>query len=443
MKFLLTFLIIFCFKLFSQDIPSTSSGELKFYVDFSSFKGSEGKTYQEFYLMIHADQLSFILKEDKKNASFKVTTLIKNQNQEVVSEKNWNTHALLNRDSVNLKNLVVYDQWAELLTPGFYSIEINVVEEELKTSGISRFNFTVPSFDDSAFSSSSIEFISRVDEDNIDSHFRKGGRVIIPNPWRRYGLLIPNLSFYYEIYNIKNPSGERLIINYSILDKNKNEIKSLKGVEVKKSAKDIRVVHAINLEGLNSGIYELNVEINDTENNINCFQSRAFEIIQADYLVKNPALTEEEAETGGNILEYFASPKEMEIYESLNLRGKANFLINFWKVRDPFPETPENEFLQDVMQRYLYANKNFKWGKTEGYKTDKGRILIKYGMPDEIQRNYSEADISPYEIWTYTEERVFTFVFGDINQNGNFVLLHSTKEGEVQNYNWKESLQIF
>src|SRR5690606_5331779 len=150
-----------------------------------------------------------------------------------------------------------------------------------------------------------------------------------------------------------------------------------------------------------------------------------------------------EAETGGNILEYFASPKEMEIYESLNLRGKANFLINFWKVRDPFPETPENEFLQDVMQRYLYANKNFKWGKTEGYKTDKGRILIKYGMPDEIQRNYSEEDISPYEIWTYTEERVFTFVFGDINQNGNFVLLHSTKEGEVQNYNWKESLQIF
>ena len=76
MKFILSLILICLNTVASQDIPSTSSGELKFYVDHSSFKGKEGKTYQEFYIMIHADQLSFIGSENK-NSSFKVSSVIK------------------------------------------------------------------------------------------------------------------------------------------------------------------------------------------------------------------------------------------------------------------------------------------------------------------------------------------------------------------------------
>jgi hypothetical protein len=112
MKFVLVFVLILIIRIFSQDIPSTSSGELKFYVDFSAFKGKEGKTYQEFYLMIHADQLNFV-GDENKNASFKVSAIIKNQKEELILNKDWFTDAILKRDSVNLKSLVVYDQWAE------------------------------------------------------------------------------------------------------------------------------------------------------------------------------------------------------------------------------------------------------------------------------------------------------------------------------------------
>lgn len=449
MKILLSLILLFTTGIFSQDIPSTSKGDLRFYVDFASFKGDKGKTYQEFYLMIHADELKFISNENisagmqDKNASFKVTSVIRNQN-EIISEQEWFTHALLRRDSIDLKNLVVYDQWAEILDPGYYNISVNVVEQEHKISGDASFKIKVPSFNDDELSASSIEFISRVEEKKEENHFEKNGRIIIPNPWRRYGLLIPKLSFYYEVYNIANPADDKsLTIDYSIINNENKKVKSLQNVELKKSGKNKSIVHAIDIDGLISGIYTLTIEINDPETNKKCFQSRSFEIIQIDYLTKNPQLTEEEAETGGMLLEYFASPGEFDIYKSLTLQGKTNFLISFWKERDIFPETPENEFLQDVMQRHNYANEHFGWGNKAGYKTDKGRVLIKYGMPDEINSFYSESNTSPYEIWKYTHDREFIFVFGDVYSNGNFVLLHSTKEGEVSDYSWRDYLRAF
>ena len=449
MKIVISSVLVFVNFISAQDVPSTSSGNLKFYVDFAAFKGKEGKTYQEFYLMIHADYLNFIGSENmsagshNKNASFKVTTVIKNQNEEIISEQEWFTSALLKRDSIDLKNLVVYDQWAELLGPGLYNVSVNVIEQEFNTSGQAVFEINVPSFDNENLSASSIEFISKVDEGNVDNHFEKNGRVIIPNPWRRYGLLIPKLSFYYEIYNIQNPADEFLSIDYSILNKDNIEVKNLSDIEVKKSGKNLSVVHAIDVTGLYSGIYTLTAEIADLQTNQKCSQSRSFEIIQIDYLSNIPLLTKEEAETGGKLLEYFAAPLEYENYKSLSLQGKTHFLINFWKQKDTSPGTPENEFLQDIIQKYNYANLHFGWGNKEGYKTDKGRILIKYGMPAEIETYSSESNSAPYEIWIYTMDKKFIFVFGDINSNGNFVLLHSTREGEVSNYSWKDYLQAF
>ena len=98
-----------------QDIPSTSSGDLKFYVDYASFKGSEGKTHQEFYLMIHADQFGF---DGINNISYGVEYTIKDLNKDLISENEGESDALITSDSINLKNLVFYDGWNILLDPG-------------------------------------------------------------------------------------------------------------------------------------------------------------------------------------------------------------------------------------------------------------------------------------------------------------------------------------
>ncbi len=367
MKFVLVFVLIFIVRIFSQDIPSTSSGDLKFYVDFSAFKGKEGKTYQEFYLMIHADQLNFVGDEDK-NASFKVSAVIKNHNEELISSKDWYTDAILKLDSVNLKSQVVYDQWAEYLTPGSYNVSINIVDQENKASGISEFNLNVPVFGDDNFSASSIEFISKVEEKSGKNHFEKNGRIIIPNPWRRYGLLIPKLSFYYEIYNIKKPADNKFLsIDYTIIDKDSVEVKRLSGIEVKKSGENISVIHAADLEGLNSGIYILKADIYDPAVNQKYTLTRPFEIIQIDYLSNNPLLTEEEVEIGRRLLEYFATPSEYKLFKTLTLQGKTKFLLNFWQEKDTSPDTPENKLpAESNAEICIFLQLNTSGGETRG-----------------------------------------------------------------------------
>jgi hypothetical protein len=64
-------------------------------------------------------------------------------------------------------------------------------------------------------------------------------------------------------------------------------------------------------------------------------------------------------------------------------------------------------------------------------------------MPDEIDRHYSEAETVPYEIWIYSQERRYDFVFADLQSNGHFVLLHSSKEGEVHNTGWRQLIKRF
>src|SRR4029079_4906345 len=62
---------------------------------------------------------------------------------------------------------------------------------------------------------------------------------------------------------------------------------------------------------------------------------------------------------------------------------REQFIKVVWDSRDPNPNTEENEFKQQFSQRVAYANEHFTSGKA-GRFTDRGRIYIKFGKPDEI-----------------------------------------------------------
>src|ERR1044071_7735852 len=63
---------------------------------------------------------------------------------------------------------------------------------------------------------------------------------------------------------------------------------------------------------------------------------------------------------------------------------REKFIEDFWRSRDPDPDTEENEFKQEFFERIAYANEHFSSGKP-GRMTDRGRIYIKFGKPDEIE----------------------------------------------------------
>jgi GWxTD domain-containing protein len=121
-----------------------------------------------------------------------------------------------------------------------------------------------------------------------------------------------------------------------------------------------------------------------------------------------------------DVLRYIATDQEIAEMDALRTNTQQREFWNaFWKRRDPSPETPENERMDEFYKRVQYANQHFGLGS--GWRTDMGRIYIVNGQPDEVVRNPFNVDRPPEEIWYYYRDRK-TFVFIDKDGFGRYEL---------------------
>ncbi len=109
----------------------------------------------------------------------------------------------------------------------------------------------------------------------------------------------------------------------------------------------------------------------------------------------------------------------------MSYADKKAYFERFWKQRDPDPSTPRNELMEEYYRRVNFANANFATSTAEGWVTDRGRIFIKFGEPDEIERHPFEPDSAPYQIWRYYSlQKVFLFIdrtgFGDYDLHPSY-----------------------
>jgi GWxTD domain-containing protein len=124
--------------------------------------------------------------------------------------------------------------------------------------------------------------------------------------------------------------------------------------------------------------------------------------------------------------------EERDIYKHLpDEIEKRAFIKEFWKKRDPNPETEDNETKIEFDTRIAYANKHFReTPKGPGWDTERGRFLLQLGFPDE--RRWGEkahtyrgrlltSKRTPMEVWVYLRYRL-TLVFADYNDSGRLRL---------------------
>ena len=84
------------------------------------------------------------------------------------------------------------------------------------------------------------------------------------------------------------------------------------------------------------------------------------------------------------------------------MSARDEFVRQFWLQRDPTPGTEENEYKEEHYGRIARANLRFSTRQVPGWKTDRGRIYIQYGPPDEIDAHLSGGVATyPYEDWRY------------------------------------------
>jgi GWxTD domain-containing protein len=133
---------------------------------------------------------------------------------------------------------------------------------------------------------------------------------------------------------------------------------------------------------------------------------------------------------------YIITDAEKRAFKQLKTdEERQSFVENFWLRRDPTPDTEENEYKEEHYRRIAYANDHYASG-IPGWKTDRGRIYIAYGPPDEIDSHPSggsyqrpieegggQTSTYPFEDWRYR------YIDG-VGTNVNIEFVDTTMSGE-------------
>lgn len=271
--------------------------------------------------------------------------------------------------------------------------------------------------------------------DSTENAFVRMGAKMFPNPSAIFDLNSLVVYYYAEFY-LSQIEPIRVHIRPQIISEDTVFRAFETGWRVFKSAS--AYIGGFSIAGFPDGDFALLLEMTDSTGNTLASTKKKFSVIKKPENIIQIA-TPELGDEMRNILYYLLKPDELRLFDELPPQNKLLFWKKFWADRDPVPETPGNEYMQQYMARWNHVNKVFTHGNTEGWRTDQGRIYIIYGAPDQIERNSVGLATNPWEIWSYFEKNYF-FIFADLLSLGKMELVHSNVEGETQDEFWKERL---
>ena len=451
----------------SLDLPANSTGDIDFSVDAVGFKGQDGYTFMEFYLLLRPSQ--FVLEEQKNKkyeASFTLGITVTDSTGTIVQSTSQprvfhtDQPIVINRRG---EERVMLDQISLSLLPGPYRANVRVYDEYGKREGTATKPFIADAYTENLLMISDLQFSTVVRQDTLLTRFVKNGLSITPNPIRIFekraeansnGLYQPRTLYaYFEVYHLaESPPGEPTTFNLTYAVKNhttgiRTALPSQK--EIPKPGTETLKVYAFDYVSFPEAIYTLEVTAHDNGNGAEVTRKSVFEVVQP------PAppppitvLTKKQADRGFKMLKFIASQRDLGLYKKLDLPGKTEFLVNFWKDRDPTPATPENEYMIVINERFSFAE--YQLGGAEG---DRGRIYMRYGEPEEIERVEADNQSKAYQKWYYVsgvdgdptrreESNRDFFIFGDRLGVGKFELLHCSAKTDVYNPDWKNLLGL-
>jgi GWxTD domain-containing protein len=253
---------------------------------------------------------------------------------------------------------------------------------------------------------SDILLSSEITVDTVGDYLIKGNLRVIPRPSHSYDTRFKNLCFYYELYEI-SPDAETLTATYRVSDKEGKTVRKIsRSIEKLFPAQAMNC--GINIESFEPGDYSLSVTIGDDTSNVVAQKEVAFTITRPQRKTVSY-----QGMPYYDQVQYFLSSSEYREFENLPDEGKKRFLDRFWQTHDYY----------EIADRFEYANQHYRHGGKSGSETDRGRIHIKYGPPDEIDLPLPiEIEESrPYEHWQYPNGDQFIFV--DIHGTNDYVLV--------------------
>ncbi len=455
MKKMIVLLFLFNINLFSQN-------KLSFDFDYARFSVDSTQKYLEIYYSLGQKNLTEYENENHKFIGAYLDILLTNiSTNKVVENRRYKSETAVNKsDSLFYeKNLMGNLSYA--LSEGEYNLKISATDIADSTNFVSyNEKIKIKLTPQNKYSISDIELATRIiaNSQNKESIFYKNTMEIFPNPQIVYTEKMPVLFFYAELYNLMSANGKKLTLIQQLVSV---QGRTLEAKHKALSTQNNSIVDAgmINLKKYPSGAYILTLSIFEDSSDVGVSSSKRFYLINSsvEELVSKLSkdkitvqssefgiLSEEECDELFLESNPIATKLDVDSYAKLtNVDAKRGFLFDFWLARDQKPETIRNEYKEEYMERVDFVERRFKTFVTRGIQTERGRIYLLYGEPDEMENYPSEYNMKPYEMWFYHNiEGGVLFVFGDVSGYGNYELLHSTKRGEIRDDYWAKRITI-
>lgn len=410
---ILSGVLTFCFVCAEAqvEVAQTTASEIpSFDVDAVSFASTTSKQSRlDIFAAIGYEQLSFVKKEDTFVASYEMTVDVFDSTNSLVSEKLWTEEVKApGFDQSVASGSYSLIQRSFELPPGLYQISMLWRDLESRVTRSVSKRLTISDYFKPGLRLSDIMIISKL-------AWKGDKRSITPSISSNVGTISAPMYIFFETYNDAKLDSVKFV---STIFTSKNDQSLKVDTTVALATGRNQVFLSIDQSSLPVGDYKMYVQAypaGESEKWL-ATTSRSF-VVRWSGLPKSVKDLDQAIEQ----LSYLAKDKELDyIKEAKAPEEKQKRFMEFWKKRDPNPNTIRNEKMERYYARVEYSNKHFKHYR-EGWRTDMGMVYIRFGPPNNIDRHPFDSDAKPYEVWSYYTLN-YSFVFIDHTGFGDYQL---------------------
>lgn len=430
----------------------------------SAYRTEDAKTFVECQFIIDGKSAQYIpASTDTYSAEIDIAIDIrkKEENGDETSVNRYH-YILVSPQIRDTNERAFFSDERNLVVPnGVYYIHYKLKDIHGNSDTIEYVDMITVDYPEDQVSTSKISLYEKVNRSGENGVFFKYGLATTPLFQQYAPEKVPALPFTVEIYNTEKifGAGKEFYVSSEIVEigykAKKGYIKSKK----MKTAPLAVYFDMFDIYHLPSGNYTLNVYVMDPDSNVvtksSAFFQRSNPSIQLDLSVYDDVIVEKtfvEKMTDLNQLQddiatlYPISSRLEQDFINQNvkkipLEQLQRFFYSFWANRDP--GNPENAWLE-YQKKVEFVNEKYGSKVIKGFRTDRGRVYLKYGPPTTITEEPYDPQSYPYEIWHYYyvgEQTNVKFIFynRDLVTN-NYELLHSDYLGEIKDPAWQMKL---
>ncbi len=411
-------------------------------IDALTFKSDSGRVYLELHFDLPRSSLTHVKGDSGWFGAAKFSVWIERDSISLARDE-WRLEDLADNPEEVASGQRIVDARIYQMYPGNYQVTVSVTDS-LSGTGIVQNKFiAIEGYPDERFSLSEIQLATHVALGNIHPRFDRGGFSIIPNPRRLYAPPSP-IVYYLEIYPaVGDTIDHEYLLKSAILANTTARLRELPSY-VRHGNKPFAVMDTFSVVGLAGDTYYFQLEVICAADT---FSRRAkFHLYSPDSLSSAPVSV---AYDSGSVtaefeqVEFLLTRDEAAEASKMTMAEKALFLNRIWRRYDDDTKTPEVPLRKVFRMRVKEADDRWSNSRSSGHQTDRGRVYVIHGEPDDREIHTLDLHAKTYEIWTYNSlQGGAIFAFVDRSALGEFTLVHSTLRGEVSNPDWYDRYVI-